>query len=64
MKDPLKDSVDVNPGLEEFTTRIKAIGSNDELISILKEFKIKSTERNRKGYEAALIKAYNDGVIS
>ena len=55
----------VNPGLEEFTTKIKALQYNRDLVQVLQKYKIPiPKEKNRDGYEKALIKGFKDGLIT
>jgi hypothetical protein len=52
-------------GLEEFTTKIKALQFNRDLIQVLQKYKIPiPKEKNRDGYEKALIKGFKDGLIT
>jgi hypothetical protein len=52
------------PGLQEFTTRIKAFPTNATLIAYLKKNSITMPkEKNRDGYEKRLIEAFKDGKI-
>ena len=58
-------SNNVDSGLEEFTTKIKALQFNRDLIQVLQKYKIPiPKEKNRDGYEKALIKGFKEGKIT